>query len=133
MSCVIRLRFEEKGQRVRTVMIYAHHGWGGGSRTAGADITKYAKHTASWNCDIFLYGHVHRLQTDKIDRMDIVGNKLVSKPKYLYICGTFQKTLNLTDVPTYAEEKGYPPVSIGAPTITIRPNKHWVTIESDIG
>lgn len=132
-SCIIRMKFSEEGSRGRTLLIYAHHGFGGGSRTQGADLTKYCRHASSWECDIFLYGHVHRLQSDKIDRMSVVGTRLIPKPKYLYICGTFQKTLSLSDIPTYAEEKGYPPVSIGAPTITIRPDRTWLTIESDIG
>lgn len=130
-SWMVRLRFREEQGRGRTLMIHGHHGWGGGSRTQGADLTKYSKYVAHWSADMFLFGHVHRLQSDKIDRLAWIGDKLVAKPKWLFLCGTFLKTLSTNDEPTYSEQGGYPPVSIGAPTITLKPDKSWITIDSD--
>ena len=131
-SWLIKLVFHEDGSRVRTVIIRGHHGWGGGSRTQGADLTKYSKDIAYWDADIFLYGHTHKLQSDKMERLGIAGKKLVAKPKYLFVCGTFLKTLSLTTDATYSEVAGYPPTSIGAPNITIKPENKWLTIESDV-
>ena len=131
-SWLVRLSFKENSSRGRLIVIRGHHGWGGGSRTQGADLTKYSKDLTYWDADMFLYGHVHKRQSDKIDRMGLVGTKLVSKPKWIFICGTFLKTLSLTDEATYSEEKGYPPVSIGGVTISIKLDREWVTIESDI-
>ena len=131
-SWLVRIGFKENGARGRLLVIRGHHGWGGGSRTQGADLTKYSKDITYWDADMFLYGHVHKRQSDKIDRMGLVGAKLVSRPKWIFICGTFLKTLSDTDEATYSEEKGYPPVSIGGVNITIKPDRERMTIESDI-
>jgi len=131
-SWLVKLMFSENGGRVRSVLLRGHHGWGGGSRTQGADLTKYSKDAAYWDADIFLYGHVHRRQSDMISRLSLVGKTLVSKPKHMFICGTFLKTLSLTDDATYSEMAGYPPTPIGGVNITIRPTNKWVNIESDV-
>ena len=131
-SCLIKLVFSENGGRVRTVLIRAHHGWGGGSRTQGADLTKFSKEVAYWDADIFCYGHVHRRQSDTVQRLGLIGNKLVAKPKHIFICGTFLKTLSLTADATYSEIAGYPPTSIGAISIKVKPDRLWVSIESDV-
>jgi len=125
----IRLRFREQKARGRTVMIYANHGFGGAAQTEGANLTKYWRHAKNWDADIFLYGHVHELKFDKSDRMVISGSKIVSKPKRLYICGSFQKTFLDGDIPTWAETKGFRPISVGAWDINIKPSMVWVDIE----
>lgn len=131
-SWMVRFRFRQENGGGRTLTIKGHHGWGGGSRTQGADLTKYSKDIAYWDSDLFLYGHTHKLQSDKIDRLSWVGKKLVSKPKYIYICGTWLKTLSNTDEATYSEQAGYPPLSIGNPNIKITPNRTWMDIEADV-
>lgn len=131
-SCLIKLIFREEKGRGRTLMIYAHHGWGGGTRTVGGSITKYSKMLPYWEADIFLFGHDHKLDTHKESRLSMVGNKLISRPKRMYLCGTFLKTLSTTDEPTYSEEAGFPPVEIGGLNLSIRPDRDWLSIESDI-
>lgn len=131
-SWIVKLRLSEGKERTRTLIIRGHHGWGGGSRTQGADLTKFSKDMAYWDADIFLYGHVHKRQSDKIDRIGLIGTTLVPKPKYLYLCGTFLKTFSSTDEATYSEEKGYPPVAIGGLNIKLTPNGKWITVDSDI-
>lgn len=122
LSGLVRLSLTENKARGRSVIIRWHHGWGGGSRTQGADLTKYSKDTMYWDADIFLYGHVHRKQSDKVPRLGLCGNKLISKPKVIGICGTFLKTYSDTESSTYSELKGYPPVEIGGITVNIKPN-----------
>ena len=113
----------------RKVVIRGHHGWGGGSRTQGADLTKYSRDVAYWDADIFGYGHVHRLQDDRIPRLGLVGKKLIAKPKVMVICGTFLKTLSEDASPSYSERAGYPPTEIGGAIISIKPDSHkWVDI-----
>ena len=116
----------ESGSRGRTVNIRMHHGWGGGSRTQGADLTKFSRDVANFDCDLFLYGHVHRRQDDRVPRLGLTGDKLVSKPKVMVICGTYLKTYTSDANVSYSEAKGYPPTEIGAPTITITPDAQWV-------
>lgn len=126
---MLNLVFRENGARVRTVTIYTHHGWGGGARTEGADITKFSNHSAFYDADIFCYGHVHKKQFAEVPRLGIVGGKLISKPKIVCICGTFQKVLSDTNDPSWAETKGFAPRSIGGLEIHIKPTRTWVDIK----
>lgn len=126
---LFKLKFTEGGNRTRTVIVRGHHGWGGGSRTQGGDLTKFSKDVGYYDADLFLYGHVHRKQHDEVARLGLAGMRLIAKPKIMVLCGTFLKTLSDNHNPTYSEVKGYPPVSIGAPVIHIQPNREWVDIE----
>jgi UDP-2,3-diacylglucosamine pyrophosphatase LpxH len=127
-SFLLRIIMTENGARGRTVMIRCHHGWGGGSRTQGCDLTKYSKDMAFFDADLFLYGHVHRLQQDTVPRLSISGDRLISRPKHIVICGTFLKTYSDSTDCTYAEAAGYPPTSLGGATISLKPNNSWVDI-----
>jgi len=114
----------------RSVIIRYHHGWGGGSRTQGADLTKFSKDVAYWDADLFLYGHVHKKQSDEIPRLGLRGKSLIAKPKIMCICGTFLKTYMDSSDATYSEVCGYPPTAIGGINIDITPNTNgWVTIK----
>jgi hypothetical protein len=131
-SGLYKLNFSENGSRGRTLIIRYHHGWGGGSRTQGGDLTKFSKDMTYWVADLFLYGHVHRKITDTVDRLGLAGRKLISRPKFMCICGTFLKTYSPNTDSTYSEEKGYPPVSIGGLTVNIKPDANWLTISADV-
>lgn len=128
-SGLFRLIFREKDGRGRTVIIRYHHGWGGGSRTIGADLTKFSRDVAYWDADVFLYGHVHKKQTDEIPRLGLRGEKLYAKPKVICICGTFLRTYMDSSDATYSEVCGYPPVAVGGITLSIKPNQEWVDIK----
>jgi hypothetical protein len=128
-SWFFKLQFSENGGRGRTVMIHGHHGYGGGSRTQGGDITKFSKDISFYNADIFLRGHVHRLQSDEIPQLSIVGDTLVSKSRMLVICGSFKKSLSNDGSTTWEEKMGFPPVKMGGSTILITPNSTWCDIK----
>ena len=131
-SGFVRLRFREKAGRGRTVMIYHHHGFGGGSRTEGADITKFARHASHFDADIYLYGHVHKLDSHPVTRMAAVGDKWIAKPRHVIICGTYLRTLSKVADPTYAEMRGYTPTTIGGAICNIKPDPdYWVKIKID--
>jgi len=127
-SFLLRLQFREKDGRGRTVIVRGHHGWGGGSRTQGANLTKFSKDCAFFDADIFLYGHVHKLQYDTVPRLSLVGDTLTARDKHMVICGTFLKTYSSTTDVTYSEACGYPPAKIGGPIISIKPSTPWVDI-----
>lgn len=130
-SSLVRLIFSENGSRSRTVVLRMHHGWGGGSRTQGADLTKYSKDVTHWQADCYIYSHVHRLQFDRIPRLGLCGDKLVSKSKLILMPGTFLKTYSKTSDPTYSELKGYPPVDVGGLVLNIKPDGNWVKMSVD--
>ena len=128
----IRMVFSENGSSGRTLVIFGHHGWGGGSRTIGADLTKFSRKATDTDADIYLFGHVHRRQSVMLTRTGFRGGKHVAKELHLFICGTFLKTFSLTDESTYSERAGFPPTPIGGVNITITPTAKWVKIESDV-
>jgi UDP-2,3-diacylglucosamine pyrophosphatase LpxH len=131
-SFLVRLILREGEGRSRTVIIRCHHGWGMGGRTIGGELTKYSRDLAQFDCDIALYGHTHRLQADTMPRLAIVGDRLVSKEKHLVLCGTFLKTFSDGTDCTYAESAGLPPMKIGAPIISIKPNNEWCKISVEV-
>ena len=131
-SFLMKMFFRESDGRGRSVVIRAHHGWGGGSRTQGGEITKYSKDMANYEADIFLYGHGHKLQSNRTVKFGVSGKKIVSKPQYLFLCGSFLKSFSLTTDATYAEVAGYPPIEVGGINISIKPDSKWLKIESDV-
>lgn len=133
LQWVVRVIFtEDGGGRGRTLIIYGHHGFGGGGRTEGADITKFANHSSGYEADIFCYGHTHKRQKAEIERISLIGNSMVAKPKRLFICGSFLKTFSSTDEPTWTERMGFKPNRIGGINIKIKPDRRWLTIDSDV-
>ena len=128
-SGLYRLKFTENGNRGRTVDIRYHHGWASG-RTPGGQLTSNTKDVAHWDADIFLYGHGHKLLTDTVSRLALQGEKtLVSKDLVICLCGTFLKTYTIGGT-TYSEKKGYSPIRIGSPYLTIKPNYKSIAIKA---
>ena len=76
-----------------------------------------------WDADIYMFGHVHKKQADRMPRLGLQAGKLVSKPQLLVLCGTYLKTFTDTQESTYSERAGYPPTEIGSPIIVIEPGK----------
>jgi len=125
-SGLIRLRFRENSGRGRTVVIRWHHGWSGGARTPGASITRYSHDLKYWDADVYLYGHDHQRKSDRIPRIGLSGNNIVSKPQLIGVCGTYLKTYSTNEVASYSEIKGYPPIEIGGICLQITPTNNWV-------
>lgn len=123
-----KIKFSENKSRTRSVKIRWHHGWGGGGRTEGGSLTKYAKDVKFYVCDVAVYGHDHKTLTYSIERFDIRSERLVSKPIHIGLCGTFLKTF-LKGSTTYSENAGYPPVSVGGIQFTIKPTRTGVEIK----
>lgn len=128
-SWLLRLIFDENRGRHREVIVRGHHGWGGGSRTEGASITKYSHDVKFWRADIFLYGHDHKLKTNDIEEGRILGeNNWKTYTKRMLVCGTYQRTYSGTPEATWAEEKGFNPASIKNPRAFIKPTVDSVEI-----
>ena len=120
-SFLLRLVLSDNGGRSRKVVIRGHHGWGGGSRTQGGDLTKFSRDTDNYVADAYLYGHVHRKQHDRKVAIAHGGKRPIAKAKILAICGTYLKTLSNSSAPTYSERAGYPPSEIGGLSLLIKP------------
>lgn len=121
-SWLLKLAFREPNGRGRSLIIRGHHGWGGGSRTEGADITKFAHDVKFWQAQLFLYGHVHKIKVNPMEEGVMIGdNGWRTIEKKMVVCGTYQKTYSKNTTATYAEKRGYPPASITTPLITVTP------------
>lgn len=129
-SGFLKLVLHEDGSRVRTVMFYLNHGFGGG-RTLGADLTRYYQTMNCYEADCYLFGHTHQKHWTPVERIGVRGNKIIHDSKHLIVCGTFLRTLSNNTDSTYAEEKGYRPVSLGGVKISIKPNNIFADIWVD--
>jgi len=127
-SWLLQLRFgitgDDKKERVRSMVVRGHHGWGGGSRTEGADITKFSHDVKFWQADLFLYGHVHKLKINDIEEGRLVGdNSWKTYLKRMVVCGTYQKTYSKSATATYAEKRGFAPTTLRHPLIYLTPDR----------
>ena len=123
------------------VLIYAHHGYGGG-RTPGGKLNKLSNMLADWpDADIVLAGHVHDLLDLPVDRKvpdwpharrDGAGSTK-KYPRVAAFCGTFLSG-DAPETPTgwprtsYAVEKGYPERPIGGLKIRIKPETRHLEV-----
>ena len=123
---MLKLIFDEDGGRARSLIIRGHHGWGGGSRTAGYDITKFSHDVKYWQADLFIYGHVHKTKADIIEEGRMVGkDQWRTFQKKMLIAGTYQRTYTSNKVTTWAETRGFPPATIGSPSAVLKPNRDF--------
>ena len=128
-SGLLQLKFGKKSEtktseKVRSMIIRYHHGWGGGSRTEGADITKFAHDVKFWQAQLFCYGHTHQLKINDLEEGMMVGeSSWKTIIKRMVVCGTYQKTFGNGVTATYAEKRGYPPRTLRHPIIYLTPDR----------
>lgn len=120
---MIHLSFQHKPKgKVSLLKIFCHHGWGGGSRTAGAVLTKYASHSLGVDADICCYAHDHRCLSDYNVIIGSSGMRAIEKKRYVVVCGSYLKTFSKTSSSSYSEKGGYRATAISSPIITIWPD-----------
>jgi hypothetical protein len=127
-SGLLQLRFgvaqDGKRERVRSLIIRYHHGYAGGSRTEGGDITKFAHDVKFWQAHLFLYGHVHKLKVNDIEEGCMVGDSSWKTfTNRMLICGTYQRSFSTGQTTTYAEKKGYNPTTLRHPVVYLTPDR----------
>jgi hypothetical protein len=125
-SAFVRLAIyqnREPNQGARTIIIYCHHGWGGGSRTRGASITKYWRHFADYDAEIGIYAHDHKSQMDASIKFSMVGKppRIKATKRLLILSGTFLKSIADGLDPSYGEERGFSPENIGRHILWLKP------------
>jgi predicted phosphodiesterase len=126
-------RAESAGSR--SVDFFVQHGFGGGTRTEGGSISKYAKHADRFLCDVYIAGHDHRLQYVKYPSFALVGQKtarLISKSKIVLLGGSWKKTYAQGTAVSWEETKGFPASEIGGATINIKVNDDWAKLSVDM-
>ena len=127
-SCLFLLKLVNDTGRVRSLTIFAHHGFGGGGRTEGGSITKYSRFVHYYDADIYVTAHDHDHWTKKVARIGITNTgKMIDKNMILCNTGAFMKTLSDTDIPSWSETRGFPPRSLGGIVLDITPDSHaWL-------
>lgn len=125
-SFLMRLSLVPPGRNSHknSVIIYGHHGWGGNSRTAGGNLTKFSRALESYWADVYLFGHSHDLVSRRIPRLyvDRRGN-VQHRPAIVANVGTFKRTLSKGIIPSWEESMGFPPRTLGGVVLKIYPNK----------
>ena len=100
--------------------IYGHHGWGGGSRTLGGDMSKVGSKIAEYHANVYMFGHSHQPWTHPKPQLTVDKNGNVKVENKLAVnTGTFKRTLSDGPIPSYAEEHGYSPQYLGGRIIKV--------------
>lgn len=131
-SAVARFTFDHfSGGKIRSFVYYQHHGWGGGTTTEGYSITKYAKHAKHWRAALHVYGHDHQKVFKELpSRLSLAQNSLSwnEEKEHLVLSGSYLKTLNTGNYPTYSEEKGMHPTPLGCVVVSLKVENKGVVI-----
>ena len=126
MRLIIRPPALSNGTRAHanSMVIYGCHGWGGASRTAGGNVTKYSRALETYLADLYVFGHSHDMFTREIPRLMVdQRGKVKHRPAMVVNVGTFKKTMSDLAIPTWEESKGFPPRSLGGVVVKIYPSK----------
>ncbi|MFA5132659.1 MAG: hypothetical protein WC444_05055 [Candidatus Paceibacterota bacterium] len=128
-SGFLRIRIRQKGKMknyvssdiVGSVTILYHHGaWGGRVIKGFGGARDWGRAHEGW--DVLCYGHSHQTVVhQEVRKMMTHRGNIVDKDVYIVNCGTFYSGVADGGPPSYAERGGFPPVSVGAPLITITP------------
>jgi hypothetical protein len=111
---------KKKSPHKNNVIIYGHHGWGGG-RKPGASMNKMVDAVSNYDADIYLMAHDHQKYGKRLVRLGITDQKGVGireRPCILARTGTFLRTCQEGDF-NYSERFGFPPTDLGVVKITI--------------
>lgn len=136
-SCFLRYTFRaSEGAEIhgkRTVTFLLHHGaWGGSVVKGKAGASRYAAGFEGW--DVFAFGHNHQCHAhhETIVGLSHKTGRLVHKDSYMVNTGTFLRTAT-QDMLGYGEMRGYRPVALAAPLVTLTPRRDGVEIKIGLG
>lgn len=113
-SCFVKLKVMPD-THLRSLIIYAHHGWSSGRRT-GNVVNSVESCAQYWDADVYLFGHSHKLWSTRQMRIGWYGKKKVIFAN----TGSFLETC-LEDTTGYGERAGYPPQKLGVLKIKYYP------------
>lgn len=109
------------GRKRYSIVVYTHHGWGGGD-TPGAGLNRMARTVLSWDADIYITGHDHKLASTVNPRLGIsIKGAFTDRPVGLIQSGSYLKTKQ-PGIQGYEVKKGHRPVPIGCSAISISGN-----------
>lgn len=126
MEGFLRLRFIREGipKDAQVFDFYLHHGYGGG-RLPGADALALGRLATSFDFDVALLGHRHRVLCFEGVRKGLATGgrgrlRIVTRDWRAALCGSFRNEyLEGVEVEGYAVRKGYPPTATGPITVQV--------------
>ena len=115
-------RGEHRHASTETFRVFCHHGKGA-AQTKGGKVNALVSFMQNFEADIYFMGHVHDQMGVRLTPLTANKNctELTSGTKVGVISGSFLKAC-AQGVTTYAEMKGYAPVTLGAAWVKIRPS-----------
>ena len=118
----LKLRRGKSGNDVQNYHIYAHHGFGGG-RLSGGKALKLERLPGSYDAHLYLMGHMHSLEQVPGIRLypPNKGGRIMRREWRAVVTGSFLRTC-VEGQEMYAEHKGYKPLPVGYPVVTITPS-----------
>lgn len=120
-SAFVRLRVCRAGGGKTPILIYAHHGAGGG-RKSGSKINRLEDASQFFHeADIYLMGHVHDRAAWVKPALSVAAKSdtIVQKWRAFGITGTYKKTYQ-QDGMGYGEKMMLPPTALGVITFTVK-------------
>lgn len=131
---IVRITFREKGGGSAMIKLWAHHGHGGGGLLPASGLNKlYHQKVRYPNCRIFLMGHLPQLGHMVSDGLDVTDRgepELVHSDTHFVLTGGFARSYRQGSrfagraQGSYAEKRMLPPAVLGAPIITLTPERH---------
>lgn len=132
-SAYVRLVFPKSNNSssAGAVTIWCHHGQGSSSAAGGA-VNRLSRVISTWDADIYLMGHHHKVGAQPMDYIRPIfpnhgAPRLMHATKLLVATGSFLKgyIVGRKDGPVprggYVESAMMNPVQLGAPLVKIRP------------
>lgn len=127
-SCFLKYVFK-LGTGAYIYTHYATHG-AGCAITPGAKLTRLQRVMDSFNADIISHGHVHSKITHEVPYLELDRkNHLVNRIKVGAMTGCFFRTYTENQPSSYAEQKNYPPSTLGGVVFTINPMTKEIRVE----
>lgn len=123
MSGFIMLKFRRDGEGkggTQAIVIYAHHGAGGGN-LMGALALRLERLPASYDADVYIIGHAHK-KASQITRKVFIDRSGNIQEKDLWACSTgsfMRESVESTTI--YPERSMMKPQSLGSVEIDLRP------------
>lgn len=98
------------------LVIFGSHGFGGSTRTDGADITKYVRHCFRHpGASVYLYGHSHQKWSKRVSVVKPDFGRRIQNDSSIIVgaTGSWLKTYGHYSTPTYSERWGCNPIELG--------------------
>ena len=104
-----------------TFRVFVHHG-AGYAQTPGGKLNRLVQFMDSFDADIYMVGHVHDRVGKRIAQIgaDPACTKIIERERLGVISGSYLRSY-AQGVTTYAEQRGYRPVTLGASFARIKP------------